>query len=83
MLGTSFASKMGAACVLALFWQQCGWLAHDFAHHGVFTNRRLNDLMVLLVGGFYLGFSLDWWKNKCVSMRRRWRQRRERGGGRV
>jgi fatty acid desaturase len=55
---------MGAACVVALFWQQCGWLAHDFAHHGVFANRRLNDLMVLLVGGFYLGFSLDWWKNK-------------------
>jgi len=64
VLGTGFAAKMGAACVVALFWQQCGWLAHDFAHHGVFANRRLNDLMVLLVGGFYLGFSLDWWKNK-------------------
>lgn len=25
--------------LLALFWQQCGWLAHDFAHHQVFKNR--------------------------------------------
>jgi hypothetical protein len=61
---TSFASKMAAACLLALFWQQCGWMAHDFAHHAVFANRTLNDLVGMLVGGFYLGFSLDWWKNK-------------------
>ena len=62
--GESFGAKMLGAVVLAVFWQQCGWLAHDFAHHGVFRNRMLNDLMVLLVGGVYLGFSLDWWKNK-------------------
>ena len=55
---------MAAACLLALFWQQCGWMAHDFAHHAVFANRTLNDLVGMLVGGFYLGFSLDWWKNK-------------------
>ncbi|KAJ7388676.1 hypothetical protein OS493_036392 [Desmophyllum pertusum] len=30
--------------LLALFWQQCGWLAHDFLHHQVFTNRMYNNL---------------------------------------
>lgn len=23
------------AVILAIFWQQCGWLAHDFLHHQV------------------------------------------------
>lgn len=64
VLGSTFASKMLSALVLAMFWQQCGWLAHDFAHHAVWRNRKLNDLTVLIVGGLYLGFSLDWWKNK-------------------
>ena len=36
--------------LLALFWQQCGWLAHDFLHHQVFTNRFYNNLAGLGVG---------------------------------
>jgi hypothetical protein len=35
----------------------------------VFRNRKFNDTVGILVGGFYLGFSLDWWKNKCVCVR--------------
>jgi len=34
----------------ALFWQQCGWLAHDFLHHQVFKRRALNDAAGLLFG---------------------------------
>ncbi|DBA86007.1 TPA: hypothetical protein ACH3X1_005538 [Trebouxia sp. C0004] len=53
-----------SACLISLFWQQSGWLAHDFLHHQVFRSRRTNDLMGLLIGGVCLGFSADWWKTK-------------------
>lgn len=39
-----------SACLISLFWQQSGWLAHDFCHHQVFRSKRLNYLMGLLVG---------------------------------
>jgi acyl-lipid Delta6-acetylenase / acyl-lipid (9-3)-desaturase len=61
---TSFPLKMVAAFLVALFWQQCGWLAHDFAHHQVFKNRLYNDMVVLFVGNLCQAFSVDWWKNK-------------------
>jgi fatty acid desaturase len=60
----SLAIKMVSALLVALFWQQCGWLAHDFAHHQVFRNRKLNDCVTLFVGNFCQAFSLEWWKNK-------------------
>jgi fatty acid desaturase len=60
----TFAMKMAGAFLIGLFWQQCGWLAHDFAHNQVFKNRRINDLVVLMVGNLYQGFSVAWWKNK-------------------
>lgn len=50
--------------LLALFWQQCGWLAHDFLHHQVFTNRFYNNLAGLGVGNIWQGFSTSWWKMK-------------------
>ena len=62
--GAGFLEKMGGALLVALFWQQCGWLAHDFAHHQVFGDRSWNDAGVLFVGNFLQAFSLEWWKNK-------------------
>ncbi len=56
--------QLGGAVLLALFWQQCGWLAHDFGHHQVFTSRAMNDWGILLIGNLYQGFSCEWWKNK-------------------
>ena len=50
--------------ILALFWQQCGWLAHDFLHHQVFTNRMYNNLAGLGIGNIWQGFSTSWWKMK-------------------
>ena len=50
--------------VLALFWQQCGWLAYDFLHHQVFTNRFYNNLAGLGIGNVWQGFSTSWWKMK-------------------
>lgn len=53
-----------AAFIMALFWQQCGWLAHDFLHHQVFLKRAFNNLFALLVGNIFQGFSVNWWKKK-------------------
>lgn len=50
--------------LMALFWQQCGWLAHDFLHHQVFVDRRINNLFGILIGNIFQGFSVAWWKNK-------------------
>ncbi len=50
--------------LLGLFWQQCGWLGHDFLHHQVFKNRLYGDLVGLLIGSVFLGFSAQWWKSK-------------------
>lgn len=50
--------------VLALFWQQCGWLAHDVLHHQVFANRMYNNIAGLVVGNVWQGFSVSWWKKK-------------------
>lgn len=52
------------AILLGLFWQQCGWLAHDFLHHQVFKNRAYGDLMGVMVGNLFQGFSVQWWKSK-------------------
>ena len=61
---TNFAVNMVGAVLLALFWQQCGWLAHDFLHHQVFKNRMYGDLMGILIGNVCQGFSVQWWKSK-------------------
>ena len=60
----NFAINMIGAVILAFFWQQCGWLAHDFLHHQVFKNRKYGDLMGVLVGNICQGFSVQWWKSK-------------------
>lgn len=53
-----------SAILLGLFWQQCGWLAHDFLHHQVFKDRLWNDVMGFALGNLSQGFSVGWWKNK-------------------
>jgi len=53
-----------AGFFLGLFWQQCGWLSHDFLHHQVFKNRKYNNFMGYLIGNVFQGFSVSWWKAK-------------------
>lgn len=53
-----------SALLLGLFWQQCGWLAHDFLHHQVFQHRKYGDLVGIFWGDLMQGFSMQWWKNK-------------------
>ena len=54
----------GAAVLLGLFFQQCGWLAHDFLHHQVFKKRRFGDYGGIYWGNLMQGYSVQWWKNK-------------------
>ncbi|KAI8063828.1 delta-6 fatty acid desaturase [Gongronella butleri] len=61
---TSTVAVVAAALIMGLFWQQCGWLAHDFGHHQVFEDRFWNDVLLVFLGDLCQGFSLSWWKNK-------------------
>eukprot|EP01031_Cornospumella_fuschlensis_P040060 gene40060-48815_t len=60
----SLAVNMVGAVLLGLFWQQCGWLAHDFLHHQVFKQRFWGDVAGLIIGDLFQGFSVTWWKSK-------------------
>ena len=64
VMSSSFAVQMFGAVLLGLFWQQCGWLAHDFLHYQVFKSRFYGDMMGILVGNVWQGFSVQWWKSK-------------------
>lgn len=64
MYSGSWPAIAVAAFIMALFWQQCGWLAHDFLHHQVFNRRYINNLFGLLIGNIFQGFSVNWWKTK-------------------
>jgi len=55
---------VASALLLGLFWQQCGWLAHDFLHHQVFKQRKYGDLAGIFWGDLMQGYSMQWWKNK-------------------
>jgi fatty acid desaturase len=55
---------IGSAFLLGLFWQQGGWLAHDYLHHQVFRHRAVNNAFGYFIGNVALGFSVDWWKSK-------------------
>ncbi|CAO3687817.1 unnamed protein product [Rhizopus stolonifer] len=61
---TSTLAVVASAIAVGIFWQQCGWLAHDFGHHQCFEDRAWNDVLVIFLGNFCQGFSLSWWKNK-------------------
>jgi cytochrome b involved in lipid metabolism len=60
----SMAVHIGSALLLGLFWQQCGWLAHDFLHHQVFAKRKYGDVAGIFWGDLMQGYSMQWWKNK-------------------
>lgn len=63
-MSSNFLTNMVGAVILGLFWQQCGWLAHDFLHHQVFKNRTYGDLAGIIIGNLWQGFSVQWWKSK-------------------
>ncbi|RHZ46577.1 hypothetical protein Glove_613g9 [Diversispora epigaea] len=64
IFGNSILGVLISAALMALFWQQCGWLAHDILHHQLFDNRNYNNLMGCFVGSVCQGFDPCWWKDK-------------------
>ena len=60
--GHLLAAKFVSVCLMKFM--AGGWLAHDFLHHQVFKNRKINDFMGYLIGNVGQGFSVEWWKNK-------------------
>jgi acyl-lipid Delta6-acetylenase / acyl-lipid (9-3)-desaturase len=62
--GSSFAGVVLAAGIMGFCWQQAGWLVHDFSHHQVFADRKLNNIMGAFTGTFISGLSSSWWKDK-------------------
>merc|ERR1719491_657326 len=44
-LSDSFVVHFASAILMGLFWQQCGWLAHDILHHQLFKKRKYGDLL--------------------------------------
>jgi len=61
---TPLYPAIASALVMGLFWQQSGWLAHDFCHQQVFSRRAANDAVALFLGNVCQGFSVAWWKAK-------------------
>eukprot|EP01032_Pedospumella_encystans_P020360 gene20360-23126_t len=64
VISDNFFVNMFGAVLLGLFWQQSGWLAHDFLHHQVFKTRAYGDMMGVFLGDLCQGFSVQWWKSK-------------------
>lgn len=62
--GQTWTGNFLAAATMALFWQQSGWLAHDFLHHQVFQSRFINHAFGFFIGNVSQGFSVAWWRSK-------------------
>jgi len=55
---------MTSAVFVGLFWQQLGWLGHEYAHHQVFASRTKNHYVGWFCGNVLQGFSAHWWKDR-------------------
>ncbi|KAL3692131.1 hypothetical protein R1sor_005782 [Riccia sorocarpa] len=61
----SFWAVLASSVVMGLYWQQCGWLSHDFVHNQVTDNKKLNLYFGgLVVGNLMTAFSVGWWRTK-------------------
>jgi len=66
-LGIFFAftgNWMISACFMGVFWQQAGWLSHEYCHHDVFKSRKANNAFVYFSSNFLQGYSVNWWKDR-------------------
>lgn len=56
--GHTVSGVLVSALFLALFFQQSGWLAHDYAHSQVFKSSALNNIGGLIWGPCAQGLSV-------------------------
>ncbi|XP_075265310.1 uncharacterized protein LOC142357642 [Convolutriloba macropyga] len=62
--GHSLMALSMAAILLAFFWQQNGFLMHDFMHTQVTHNRKIDEIFGVWFGTVCIGISASWWKDK-------------------
>jgi fatty acid desaturase len=62
-VGDSWAI-LGVAVVLGTVFGQLGFLGHDAGHQQMFSSRRANRLVGIVVGNALIGLSLGWWVPK-------------------
>ncbi|MFF4734665.1 fatty acid desaturase family protein [Streptomyces sp. NPDC001262] len=55
--------QLGTAVLLAFAYGQTGLLGHDVGHGQVTRSRRVMDVLGLVHGNLFLGFSYGWWMN--------------------
>lgn len=53
----------GSAVIMALFWQQLAFVAHDIGHNGVTHNMAIDNKIGVVIGNFLTGISMGWWKH--------------------
>ncbi|KAI0052451.1 fatty acid/sphingolipid desaturase [Auriscalpium vulgare] len=62
--GHTLSGVLVSAVILALFFQQCGWLSHDFCHNEVSDSRFVSRAGAIVWGPLMQGFSVLWWTDK-------------------
>merc|ERR1711964_115164 len=60
----SFWCHAVAAVAMAAFWQQSGFLMHDFMHNSVFQNRDWDQAFGMFFGTICFGVSTLWWRDE-------------------
>ena len=63
MLGNSWWNLTFAAGI-AFVLAQIGFIGHDAGHRQVWTRRRGNDVIGVILANLLSGFSFDWWQAK-------------------
>ncbi len=63
MLGDSWWNLTFAAGI-AFVLAQIGFIGHDAGHRQVWTRRRGNDVIGVILANLLSGFSFDWWQTK-------------------
>ena len=63
VLGDSWWTLV-AAVALAFVLAQIGFLGHDAGHRQIWSRRRANDTIGLMLTNLLSGFSFDWWLTK-------------------
>jgi delta8-fatty-acid desaturase len=58
----SLVSHMLGAVLMAIFWQQLAFIGHDTGHNGITHIQWVDNMIGILVGNFFGGVSIGWWK---------------------
>ncbi|KAK3794243.1 hypothetical protein RRG08_039024 [Elysia crispata] len=59
--GTSWLALLAASLLLVTAQAQAGWAQHDYGHHSVFNNSKINKFIHIFLLNFFKGVSSSWW----------------------